>query len=78
MSAPEPYNLRPRETVSMRTRDGVRLDADLYRPAARGTRRCTRPCSPPPAPCPSVPPLRPTERQTVGDGTIVTRGGEIG
>ena len=26
----------PPETVSMRTRDGVRLDADLYRPAGRG------------------------------------------
>ena len=24
------------ETVSMRTRDGVRLDADLYRPAGKG------------------------------------------
>ena len=27
--------LRP-ETVSMRTRDGVRLDADLYRPEGKG------------------------------------------
>lgn len=36
MSAPAPYNLRPRETVSMRTRDGVRLDADLHRPDADG------------------------------------------
>jgi putative CocE/NonD family hydrolase len=26
----------PRETVSMRTRDGVRLDADIYRPPADG------------------------------------------
>jgi putative CocE/NonD family hydrolase len=29
--------LRPRETASMRTRDGVRLDADIWRPAAAGT-----------------------------------------
>ncbi|WP_255542773.1 CocE/NonD family hydrolase [Azospirillum sp. INR13] len=29
--------VRPPETVSMRTRDGVRLDADLYRPDAAGT-----------------------------------------
>ncbi len=36
MSEPEPHKLRPRETVSMRTRDGVRLDADLYRPDADG------------------------------------------
>ncbi len=36
MSAPESYNLRPRETLSMRTRDGVRLDADLYRPDTDG------------------------------------------
>jgi uncharacterized protein len=28
--------VRPPETVSMRTRDGVRLDADLYRPDAAG------------------------------------------
>jgi uncharacterized protein len=28
--------LRPRETVSMRTRDGVRLDADLWRPEGEG------------------------------------------
>ncbi len=29
--------VRPPETVSMRTRDGARLDADLYRPDAAGT-----------------------------------------
>ncbi|MBP2301395.1 CocE/NonD family hydrolase [Azospirillum picis] len=29
--------VRPPETVSMRTRDGIRLDADLYRPDAAGT-----------------------------------------
>ncbi|WP_282183329.1 CocE/NonD family hydrolase, partial [Azospirillum brasilense] len=28
--------VRPPETVSMRTRDGVRLDADLYRPDGVG------------------------------------------
>lgn len=28
--------LRPRETISMRTRDGVRLDADLWRPEGDG------------------------------------------
>lgn len=28
--------IRPKETVSMHTRDGVRLDADVYRPAAEG------------------------------------------
>ncbi|XGV95644.1 MAG: CocE/NonD family hydrolase [Leptolyngbya sp. BL-A-14] len=29
--------LRPKETASMLTRDGVRLDADIYRPEAGGT-----------------------------------------
>lgn len=28
--------VRPKETASMRTRDGVRLDADIYRPDAEG------------------------------------------
>ncbi len=32
MIQPEHYPLKPRETVSMATRDGVRLDADVYRP----------------------------------------------
>ena len=30
--SPEPYRLRPRQTASMITRDGIRLDADIYRP----------------------------------------------
>jgi uncharacterized protein len=30
------YKLKPRETVSMKTRDGVRLEADIYRPDAVG------------------------------------------
>lgn len=30
------YSVQPKETVSMLTRDGVRLDADLYRPDATG------------------------------------------
>ena len=30
------YALAPRRTVSLTTRDGVRLDADLWRPAAAG------------------------------------------
>jgi len=30
------FDLGPVETVAMRTRDGVRLDADLYRPLGRG------------------------------------------
>jgi len=29
-------SVRPKETVSMHTRDGVRLDADVYRPDADG------------------------------------------
>jgi putative CocE/NonD family hydrolase len=33
---PEALPLRPRETASMRTRDGVRLDADIWRPAGAG------------------------------------------
>ncbi|AWK88829.1 CocE/NonD family hydrolase [Azospirillum thermophilum] len=33
---PSPLPVRPPETVSMRTRDGVRLDADVYRPDAAG------------------------------------------
>ena len=28
--------VKPKETVSMVTRDGVRLDADLYRPEGKG------------------------------------------
>src|SRR5688572_15572628 len=30
------HTLRPRETASLRTRDGVRLDADIWRPDAEG------------------------------------------
>src|SRR5215469_795566 len=30
------FPLRPRESVSMKTRDGVRLDADVYRPDGAG------------------------------------------
>lgn len=36
LEPPPPLAVRPPETVSMRTRDGVRLDADLYRPDAAG------------------------------------------
>ena len=30
------FDVAPIETVVMRTRDGVRLDADLYRPLGKG------------------------------------------
>ncbi|WP_207458318.1 CocE/NonD family hydrolase [Azospirillum sp. SYSU D00513] len=35
--APAPFPVRPPETVSMRARDGARLDADVYRPDAAGS-----------------------------------------
>lgn len=35
--APATLAVRPPETVSMRTRDGIRLDADVYRPDAPGS-----------------------------------------
>jgi len=35
MSEPS-LGLRPKESASMKTRDGVRLDADVYRPDGSG------------------------------------------
>lgn len=32
-----PYSVRPKESLSMMTRDRIRLDADVYRPDAEGT-----------------------------------------